>query len=299
MDIRILSYFLEVAKSGNISRAAENLHMSQPPLSRSMQLLEEELGVTLFVRGKRKITLTHEGQLLRKRAQQMIALADKTVEEISGMKNEVSGRIYIGSIESISLGIMPKWIVEFHQQYPEVYFDWWSGNSNDVLERLEHGLIDFAVVRTPCNSEKFISGSLYREPWMAFVKQEQLPESAKDSQEISLEELGSMSLIIPSIKTRAQEIREWFGKRGIVPNICCEISPAMNAISLVENGMGAAILPASASGAAEGKGIAVRKIINPTMESEIIIVYNRDNRLSTAAVRFIQYIQESCGVEDK
>ena len=88
MDIRILSYFLEVAKSGNISRAAENLHMSQPPLSRSMQLLEEELGVTLFVRGKRKITLTQEGQLLRKRAQQMIALADKTVEEISGMKNE-------------------------------------------------------------------------------------------------------------------------------------------------------------------------------------------------------------------
>lgn len=316
MDIRTLRYFDEIARAGTISKAAENLHISQPPLSRSMQLLEEELGVPLFIRGKRRITLTPEGQFLRKRAEQMIALADMTLEQIGEMSGKVTGKVYLGSNESISLGMMPRMLMEFHKLYPEVQFHWWSGNSNDVLDRLEHGLLDFAVVRTPCDKEKFQFRSLMREPWMAYLNMDQYEELVKagkitssatlseektlsgtsgwerSSAKISLEGLEGIPLIIPAIKGRAKEISDWFGKRNIEPQICCEISPAMNAIALVEEGMGVAILPQSAESATQGKHIVVCEIINPSMESEIIIASNKNIRLSAAATRFIEYICE-------
>jgi DNA-binding transcriptional LysR family regulator len=292
MDIRTLSYFLEVAKVGNISKAADNLHMSQPPLSRSIQLLEEELGVQLLIRGKRQVTLTPEGQFLKKRAEQMITLADKTVEQISGISGKISGKIYIGSIESLSVGKMPEWIVNFHNKYPDVTFNWWSGNSNDVLERLEHGLVDFAVVRTPCSNEKFVSKSLYKEPWSAYIPNDLVQKMPNvidfKNGRIPMACLEDIPLIVPSIRTRSQEIREWFAKIDIVPNICCEISPAMNALSLVDSGMGVAILPKSAAHAAKGMNISVFDITEPAKESEIILVYNKDARLSAAANRFIE-----------
>jgi DNA-binding transcriptional LysR family regulator len=272
-----------------------------------MQLLEEELGVQLLIRGKRKITLTPEGHFLKERAAQMIALADKTVQQISGLDSKVSGKIYIGSIESLSVGNMPEWIVEFHKKYPDVNFNWWSGNSNDVLERLEHGLLDFAIVRTPCNNEKFISHALYKEPWTVFVNNDtagdlitqadsnKAYDCKSDLRKISLSCLKDIPLIIPSIRTRAQEIKDWFGKINLSPYICCEISPAMNAISLVEAGMGAAILPKSAAKAALGRNITVMEITDPPMQSEIIIVYNKDTRLSAAAWKLINFIEEQCG----
>jgi DNA-binding transcriptional LysR family regulator len=262
-----------------------------------MQLLEEELGVQLLIRGKRQITLTPEGQFLKKRAEQMITLADKTVEQISGLSGKISGKIYIGSIESLSIGKMPEWIMNFHNKYPDVTFNWWSGNSNDVLERLEHGLVDFAVVRTPCSDEKFVSKSLYKEPWSAYIPnnlvQEMLNVIDFKNGKIPMACLKNMPLIVPSIRTRAQEIREWFAKIDIEPNICCEISPAMNAISLVDSGMGVAILPKSAAHAAKGMNISVFDITEPTKESEIILVYNKDARLSAAANRFIEEMRNT------
>ena len=289
MDIRTLTYFLEIAKVQNITKAAENLHMSQPPLSRQMQLLEEELGVQLLIRGKRKVTLTQEGVFLRERAEQLITFTNKTIEQISSIGNRVTGKIYIGSIESISVGIMPKWITAFHEKYPEVLYDWWSGNSNEVLEKLEKGLIDIAVVRTPCNNEKFYTISLFKEPWMLYLNKDS--DLAKEKGiTISLDRLRDVPIIIPSIKTRSKQIREWFHKRDMEPNICCEISPAMNAISLVEEKMGAAILPESALRATVGKNIVMKQIVNPTMESEIIIAYNRGEQLSVAAEKFVEFV---------
>ena len=291
MDIRTLTYFLEIAKVHNISKAAENLHMSQPPLSRQMQLLEEELGVQLLIRGKRKITLTQEGIFLKERAEQILDLSNKTVEQISSIGNKVAGKIYLGSIESISVGIMPKWITEFRHLYPEVQFNWWSGNSNDVLDRLEKGIIDIAIVRTPCNKDKFKYFSLYKEPWLIYLHKDD-PLAQEKGDTIALEKLAGVPLIIPSIKTRAKEIREWFREKEIEPDICCEISPAMNAISLVEEKMGAAILPESAKKAAVDKEIVPKKIIEPVMESEIIIAYNRNETISYSAEKFIQYVCE-------
>lgn len=292
MDLRTLTYFFEIVKVHNISKAAENLHMSQPPLSRQMQLLEEELGVQLLIRGKRKITLTQEGEFLRDRAEQLIALANKTVEQINSIGNKVTGKIYLGSIESISVGVVPKWITGFRELYPEVEFDWWSGNSNDVLDRLEQGLVDIAIVRTPCNKDKFKAISLYKEPWMIYIhKESTLAKEAGET--ISLEKLKDIPLIIPSIKTRAKEIRDWFRKKDMEPSICCEISPAMNALSLVEEKMGAAILPESAKRAASDKGIITKKIINPDMESEIIIAYNRNTALSYTVEKFISFVCDS------
>lgn len=298
MDIRTLSYFVEIAQSGTITEAANKLHISQPPLSRSMQLLEEELGVQLLIRGKRKVTLTPEGQFLLGRAQQMLALSEKTMQQINELGNKVTGKIYIGSIESISLEIMPALIAGFHELYPEVEFNWWSGNSNDVLDRLSHGLLDFAVVRTPCNNEKFDIVTLYKEPWMVYLSQEHFSKMQEMypgellDETLPLQYLDGVPLIVPSIKTRAEEIRNWFMKREIDPKICCEISPAMNALSLVEAGMGAAILPKAMQGAAASRHILTREIVDPVMESEIILAYHKEMHISTAARKFMEYLQE-------
>lgn len=290
MDIRELTYFLEIAKTENITKAAENLHMSQPPLSRSMQLLEEELGVTLFVRGKRKTTLTQEGIYLREQAQQMVELATKTREQIQEVKNVLNGTLYIGSVESLAAGVIPKWIKIFHDDYPMVHFNWWSGNSDDVLNRLEKGLIDVAIVRAPCNYEKFNCFLVGKEPWSAFINgSNPLAHEAGDT--IALQKLEGEDLIIPARKNREKEITGWFHELSLEPKISCAISPVLNAVALVEYNMGIAILPDSAKDYVAGKNIISKKLTSPVKESEILIVWNKYSMLPETADKFIRFIR--------
>ena len=291
MDIRELQYFLEIAREQNITRAAEKLHISQPPLSRQMQALEEELGVQLFIRGKRKITLTTEGAFLKERAEQLVELSQKTKRQIQELGDIVGGMLYIGSVESLATGMMPKWIEAFHKQFPKVCFHWSSGNSDDVLERLEKGIIDVAIVRAPCNDEKFTCISLGKEPWAVFFHQEHAL-ARRQGDTVDLCELNGEPLIIPARKSREREIAGWFHKNGYEANICYQISPVLNAVSLVEYNMGAAILPESVNDYAVQKKIGMKRIVNPVMESEILMVYRKFTTLPDAAARFVQFICE-------
>ncbi|MBO5095234.1 MAG: LysR family transcriptional regulator [Lachnospiraceae bacterium] len=291
MDIRELQYFLEIAREQNITRAAEKLHISQPPLSRQMHSLEEELGVQLFIRGKRKITLTPEGIFLKERAQQLVELSQKTKQQIQEVGNTIDGMLYIGSVESLASGMMPEWIRSFHEAYPKIRFNWSSGNSDDVLVRLDKGVIDVAVVRAPCNDEKFVCISLGREPWAAFFNRKH-PLMQEPELEIELCKLDKEPLIIPARKNREREIAGWFHKRGCEANICYQISPVLNAISLVEYNMGVAVLPESTGDYAAQRGISMKRIIDPVMESEILLAYRKDAFLPEAANQFIRFI---CG----
>lgn len=148
MDIRTMQYYLAVIREGTISAAAESLHVAQPSLSRQMKDLEQELGATLFIRGNRKITLTEEGMAFRKRAEEMIRLMQMTEEEISQIKNKVSGSIRIGAGESIAFHYLSRTAAALVKEYPDITFHVTSGDTQDLMDELDHGLIDFAVIFT-------------------------------------------------------------------------------------------------------------------------------------------------------
>lgn len=155
METRLLRYFLTVAHEENITRAAEVLHITQPTLSRQLTQLEEETGVTLFIRGKRKITLTAEGMLLRRRAEEILSLIDKTEKELLEQEEYLEGSISIGCGELYSVNLLAQIIKDFKNSYPRVKFNLYTGNSDQLKEKLEQGLIDIALLLEPVNIEKY------------------------------------------------------------------------------------------------------------------------------------------------
>ncbi|MGL4253845.1 MAG: LysR family transcriptional regulator, partial [Fusobacteriaceae bacterium] len=157
MELRILRYFLAVAREGSIIKAAEVLHITQPTLSRQLIELEEELGTKLLNRGNknRKITLTTEGLLLRKRAEEIIELTDRTELEFKSHSEEIMGDIYIGGGETDSMRVIAKTALNLQKDYPNIHYHLYSGNSDEVFERLDKGLLDFGILIGPANIEKY------------------------------------------------------------------------------------------------------------------------------------------------
>ena len=155
MELRVLRYFLAVAREENITAAAESLHVTQPTLSKQLMDLEAQLGKTLFLRGKRKITLTEEGMFLRKRAQEIVDLADKTEAELMTSDDVVEGNIYIGAGETQGVHLIAKAIKTLHNRYPNIRYHLFSGNGEDVSERLDKGLIDFGLFVGNIESKKY------------------------------------------------------------------------------------------------------------------------------------------------
>ncbi len=155
MDIKVLKYFLTVAREESISKAAEALYMTQPPLSRQLKTLEDELGKQLFVRGSRKITLTEEGMLLKKRAEEMIELMDITKAEISASSENISGDVYIGGGETEGMRIIARASEILLKEYPNIKIHLFSGHTEDIAERLDRGLLDFGIFIEPANMSKY------------------------------------------------------------------------------------------------------------------------------------------------
>lgn len=155
MDVRVLQYFLAVAREQSISGAAEQLNMTQPPLSRTLKELEEELGKTLFIRGSRRITLTDEGMILRKRAEELVSLMEKTKAEVMASNEELSGEIYFGGGETEGMRFLIKVMQQFQQEHPRIRYHIFSGNAYDVTERLDNGLIDFGTLIEPVALRKY------------------------------------------------------------------------------------------------------------------------------------------------
>lgn len=160
MDIRIMQYFLAVIREGTISGAAEALHVAQPSLSRQMRELEEELGVTLFERGNRRITLTEEGLVLRKRAEEMISLMQQTEDELSQVKNNTTGTIRIGAGESWAFQYIARVATELTHEYPGIKFSVKSGDTIDLMDELGKGLLDFALVFSDHDPSIYLSVTL-------------------------------------------------------------------------------------------------------------------------------------------
>lgn len=194
MDIRTMQYFLAVIREGTISAAAESLHVAQPSLSRQMKDLEEELGVTLFERGNRKITLTEEGQVLRRRAEELVRLMQLTQEEIAQVKHRLTGSIRIGAGESQAFRYFAETAAKVLKEHPDVQLYITSGDTQDLMDELDNGLIDFALIFTEFDREKYRSIQLPAADRFGVLMRGDAPLASKA--EIRMEDLAEVSLMI-------------------------------------------------------------------------------------------------------
>ena len=290
MELRTLHYFTVVAQELNITRAAEKLNMSQPPLSNQIKALEEELGVQLFIRGKRRLELTEEGGLLLRRAVQIQELADKTRQEIASLREGMTGVIYLSMVEGRAPFLAARWIAGFREEFPLVRYNLWNGSSDDVLDRLHKGLADLAVIAAPYDTEHLEGFSVGREPWIAMLHPDHpLAQTVGDT--IPLSSLAGEPLIVPSRKSRMDAIRRWFGEVGAEPHILCEMSNYMDAAALTSQGVGISIFPQTVD---VSNGLVVSKVvIQPSRQVEYILVWNRGQPPSGLTREFIHFVQEN------
>lgn len=239
MDLRVLKYFLAVAKEGNITKAAEVLHVTQPTLSRQLMELEKEMGASLFVRGKRQITLTESGILFQQRVKEITFLFDKTERDLAEQKDLINGVVSIGCVETVASAMMPEMIDHFSKQYPLVQYELYSADGDDIREKLDHGNIDIGVLLEPIETAKYDFIRLpFREVWGILVRQDD-PLAERDS--VHVEDILDLPLILPRRTLVQSEIAGWLGVGIDRLKIFASHNLLTNTALLVERGLGCAI----------------------------------------------------------
>ncbi|MBO5556491.1 MAG: LysR family transcriptional regulator [Oscillospiraceae bacterium] len=289
MDLRSLRYFVVTAEELNITHAAERLRISQPPLSNQIKALEEELGVVLFIRGKRRLQMTEAGSMLYRRAVQMLELADRTRQELSSMEG-LSGMLNIGLVEGRAPFLLARWIAGFRGEFPNVRYRLWNGSGDDVLDRVYHGLADLAVVAVPYDTERLDGFVVGREPWVAILSKAN-PLAREPREFLPLQKLVGVPLIVPSRSSRIQAIHQWFEETGAEPNIVCELANYVDAVALAEQDVGVCIFPQTTY---TPNDLLVKKVITETeRQVEYALVWNKNQHRSDLVQEFIHFVQDS------
>lgn len=236
IETRLLHYFLAVAREQSITRAAETLHISQPTLSKQMMDLEQQLGKPLFVRGKKKITLTDEGAYFRSRAQEMMDLMTKTESIFRSDEDTIAGDIWFGCGETPIMDCITQVFHDFQAEYPGLKFHIYSGDADGVLEQLDKGLLDMGLMLGTSNLEKYRCIPLNRNNRFGILMPRDCPLAGKNA--IGLEELSNLPLIISQQTVGSQLLRSWFGERYQQLDIIATYNLVYNATFMVEQGMG-------------------------------------------------------------
>lgn len=290
MELRHIRYFLAVAEDMNFTQAAKSLCIAQPPLSRQIQDLEEELGCRLFLRKPHSLQLTEEGILFRQYAVQVMDLVGRSVEELHEMKNGLQGTVYLASVEGSAPRLLSCWIAAFHQKYPQVQYQLWNGNSDDVVNRVMKGLCDMAVIMEPHNEEGLYALPVYKEPWIAMIPLSH-PLAAESKDTVALKQLAPYDLLIPSRQSRLQEISSWFGMAGFHPKVRCRFAHMLNAYELTKQGVGIAIYPASSGELTGWKDICIKQITEPDVTASYILIRAKNRQLPLAAQEFLDFVK--------
>lgn len=288
MDIRTMQYYLAVVREGTISAAAEALHVAQPSLSRQMKDLEEELGVSLFERGNRKITLTEEGMVLRKRAEEMVRLMQMTEEEISSIKNHISGSVRIGAGESISFHYLSRAAASLAEEHPDIRFHITSGDTQDLMDELQNGLIDFAVIFTDVDHTLYQSLPLPAEDSFGVLMPKDSPLAEKDV--IHWSDLKGLPVIV----SRAS--LPYFTGAGDLSslNIVATYNLIFNASLLVEDGLGYAICFDRLINTTGDSTLCVRPLV-PQIRNAGNLIWKKYLIFSPAVQLFIDRVRELTG----
>ena len=286
MEIRVLRYFLTVVREESITKAAEVLHITQPTLSRQLSQMEEELGVKLFHRGARKISLTNEGILLRRRAEEILQLVDKTEKELVEQEEQVEGKVSIGCGEIASVQLLPELFRAFREKYPRVTFDIFTATADLVKEQMDRGLLDLGLLLEPVDVEKydFIRIGM-KENWVVLMRPDD-PLAGKES--ITAKDLSSQPLILPRRMRVQSELASWFGDYYEKLNVVFTSNLNTNGAIMVESGLAYSIVVEGAVSFWDQAKITYRPLM-PALTATSVLAWKRGQPFSLAATKFIDY----------
>lgn len=290
MELRVLRYYLTVVREESITRAAEVLHITQPTLSRQLAQLEEEAGVRLFERGTRKIRLTSEGLLLRRRAEEILELVDKAEQELKAQEETVVGTVSVGCGDLKAVQRLPELFRVFHERYPGVTFDLYTATADIIKERMEQGLTDVGLLLEPISMERFDYIRLPEpERWVATMP----PDSPLAQKEfVTAQDLKDQPLILPSRMTVQSEIANWFGADFPSLNVFFTTNLLSNSAVMVRSGLACAL---SVEGSVRfwEKSAVVCRPLYPPLTATSVLAWKRQQPFGPAAARFIAFLKET------
>lgn len=287
MEVRVLRYFLAVAQEESISAAAEYLHLTQPTLSRQLMDLEEELGKKLFVRGSRKISLTPDGQRLRRRAVEIVDLVDKTEAEFWESWENVSGELYIGGGEAAAMRLIAAAVRELQTRHPQVRCHLFSGDAGQVTERLDRGLLDFGVLTEPVAPRKYDALRLPAAGTWGVLLCRDSPLAAHDS--LRPEQLWDLPLLVPRQAAMTQLLSQWFHRDLEDLRLAGTYDLLCHAELLVEAGAGYALCLEDPG--ADASGPLCFRPLQPRLETGLDVVWKKYQVLSQASEAFLEILQ--------
>ena len=296
MEFRLLEYFLAVAREQNITAAAESLHISQPALSTQLKNMEDELGKQLLIRGvkgSRKVILTEEGMILRKRAEEMLLLMRRTEEEITGSNETIAGNVFIGTGETETVRLFAKVAKKLQQKYPDIRYNISSGNAEHVLEYLDKGLIDFGLLFTEIDAQKYEAIPVpIKDTWGVLMRRDS-PLAEKEV--ICPEDLWDKPLIVSHQKGDDVYLNQWLQREESELHIVATYNLLFNASLLVDEGLGYALCYDKLINT-KGSNLCFRPF-SPRLEARGFIVWKKYQVFSKAANIFLQYLREMLEAE--
>ena len=285
MDLRVLKYFLAVAREENITKAAALLHLTQPTLSRQLMQLEEELGVKLFQRSRHRIVLTDDGMLLRRRAQELVDLADKTVQEFR-KEPELRGVISIGSGDLEGMHLLAGWLASFQALHPQVTYQLYSGNADNTRERIEGGMLDLALLLEPVDISKYDFIRLpVKEQWGVHVREDS-PLAQKEC--VTAQDLSQVPLIFTRREVIQKELGHWMGPYAQQMQVAATGNLPYNMTLLAREGMGA-FLTIRLRCSYEGLRFLP---LSPALESSTVLAWKKAETFPPAVAALLEHIKE-------
>lgn len=294
MELRVLQYFLAVAREQSISAAAQSLHLTQPTLSRQLKELELELGKTLLIRGSRKVTLTEDGMLLRKRAEEILDLVGRTEKEVRQSDKILSGDIYIGTGETDGVRQIAKAAHQLQTLYPNVQFHIVSGDAVDVCERLDKGLLDFGILLGDMDKTKYHYMELPMKDVWGVLMQNSSPLAKKES--ITPDDLWDKPLILSRQVENKSGLYRWLRKKPSELQTVATYNLIYNASLMVDEGMGYAFTLDKLVNTM-GSTLCFRPL-KPHLELGMYLVWKKYQILSRPAERFLTHLSDFFSMED-
>ena len=289
MELRVLQYFLAVTREQSISGAAEALHLSQPTLSRQLREMEEELGKQLIIRGNRRITLTEEGIILRKRAEEIMELVRKTENEITLSNNYIAGDITVGAGETDGVRFLTKTAKSLQEEFPDIHFHIISGDSVSVLENLDRGLIDFGLVFGEVDTSKYNMLKVpYKDTWGVLMRHD---ADLAEKEVITSEDLQDKPLILSRQRSSRSSLIKWLGKRYEDLNIVGTYNLLFNGSLMVKDGMGYALCFDKIIHITEHSSLCFRPLM-PELSEEMHIIWKKYQIFPKAAEKFLQKMRQ-------
>lgn len=289
MELRVLRYFLTIAREGNITNAANALHVTQPTLSRQIHDLEEELGQQLFVRGSHSVTLTPEGMLLRKRAEEILDLVQKTEQEFAQTEESISGEVYIGAGETVGVHYLTRAARQLQESYPDIRIHISSGDATDVREDLDKGLIDFGLLFAPVDLSRYnVIHLAYQDTWGVLMRRDS-PLAQKAA--LRLSDLKGQPLIVSRQIYKTSRLQEWFGEPAGQLQVVGTYNLVYNGSLMVEDGMGYALCLDGIINVTGDSPLCFCPL-EPRRQADMYIVWKKYQIFSPAAERFLNVLRD-------